>query len=254
MGVSGILLAGLLPLAWAGPDGTWTFATGADFSSGRYGESIRTDTWYLPVSAKYDAESWNLKLTIPYVTTRGPGNVKGSGADRVETGTVGAVRKSTQGLGDVVLSGGHEVWESAAAGWSVDLLGKIKFGTGDSAKGLGTGKSDFTVAVETTKALGAHALFASIGRRKMGDPEGTDFRDPWLASAGWSVRLGPTVSAGLVTDYRQRLTATGVSARDVTGFVTTKLGGGWKIQTYAVAGMSRSSPDLGVGVQIFYTP
>lgn len=234
-------------------DGSWTFATGADHSSGKYGESIRTDTWYFPFSARYDADAWNLKLTVPHVSTTGPGNVKGAGTDRVATGNGGGVRQSASGLGDVVLSGGHGVWEDAAAGWSVDLLGKVKFGTGDETKGLGTGKNDWTLALEATRALGAHALFGSLGRRKMGDPDGMDFRDPWLASAGWSWRLTANVSAGLMADYRQKLTPNGVSARDLTGFVTTKLGDGWKVQAYAVTGLSRSSPDIGLGLQVFWS-
>ncbi len=248
--VFGVLLAGSLQTEVVA-QGEWTFASGADFSSGKYGDVTRTDTWYFPFSAKYETEAWNLKLTVPHVITRGAGNVSGSGADRVALGVAGGARRTVSGLGDVVLSGGHGIYESGAL--SLDLMGKVKFGTGDAAKGLGTGKNDYTISVEATKPVGRHALFASVGWRKMGDPDGSDFRNPWLASLGFSSRISADTSAGLMADYRQKLMPGSISAREVTGFVTTKLGSGWKLQTYAVAGLAKNSPDFGLGFLVFYT-
>jgi hypothetical protein len=50
-------------------------------------------------------------------------------------------------------------------GTSLDLKGKIRFGTASAAQGLGTGRNDYALSLEFDQRLpGGASLFASFGR------------------------------------------------------------------------------------------
>lgn len=224
---------------------------GADYSVGKYGRSERTETRYFPMMLKAESGPMTYKLTIPYVEVRGPADVVGAGDDTVVLGAARPTRTAA-GLGDVVAAASGEIWADYESSWAVELGGKIKFATADESKGLGTGRNDYSLFADVYKTYGMHSLFATLGKRKMGDPAGVDYRDPWFGSLGWSRRLSDKTSAGLMVDLRQRLQAGGDPAQELTGFVSHKLDGGWKLQGYVVTGFTRSSPDLGLGATLGY--
>jgi len=246
-----VALGGLVALGAVADDSTLSVATGIDYTSGKYGQAKRTETLYVPVIVKYEAASWTWRLTVPYVETTGPAGVVGGGADRVNTGTTRTGSGKAAGLGDIVLGG---AWTAFQAGGTVlDLAAKAKLATGDERIGLSTGQHDYSVQADLYQTVRAHTVFATAGFRRMGDPAGTDFRDPLYASVGWSYRASPEVSAGLSYDYRQRLLASSAPVSESTVFLSWKLDAAWKLQTYAVAGFSRASPDWGGGLLLFYS-
>src|SRR5215510_6681898 len=55
-----------------------TLSVGADYSTGKYGQSQSTDLLYVPVTAKHETGRWTFKLIVPYLHITGPGNVVGS--------------------------------------------------------------------------------------------------------------------------------------------------------------------------------
>jgi hypothetical protein len=222
---------------------------GAEFSRGKFGQSTPTETWYYPVSLKYERGPFTLKGSVSYLTIKGPANVVGGGEDFIDLGGTAATR-SVSGWGDLVVGGTWAVYESSASGWLVEAGAKIKFGTADENRGLGTGKNDYSLQGDVYKSLGSGTLFFTIGNRKMGDPEGVDLRDPWFTSLGWSQRLTPATSAGLVYDFRQPVVAGHDPAREITAFVSHKLTNTWKLQAYAVGGLSNASPDAALGLVI----
>jgi len=240
-----------LALAAIADDSTWSVATGIDYSSGKYGQSKRTETRYMPLTLKHEAGPWTLRATVPYVETTGPAGVVGGGVDRVTTTTSRTGSGKAAGLGDVVVGGSWTAFQ--AAGTLLDLGLKAKLATGDESIGLSTGKNDYSLQADLYRTMRAHTVFVTLGFRKMGDPAGTDFRDPLYSSIGWSYRASPEISTGLSYDYRQRLLATGAPVGESTAFLSWKLDSAWKLQTYAVAGFTRASPEWGGGVLLFYT-
>src|SRR5437763_13386023 len=72
--------------------------TGFDYTSGKYGGSQSTDTLYIPFYARYETGPLVLRLTVPYVTITGPGNVIGAGADRVVVPGRDVGRRTESGL------------------------------------------------------------------------------------------------------------------------------------------------------------
>lgn len=244
-------LLGLLSLAPCHADSTTTFSTAIDYSTGKYGEASRTETFYMPLGIKYERSDWTLRATIPYVETTGPASVSGAGADQITINNGNTTRRRAAGLGDIVLSAS---WTALQQGpWLVELGTKVKLATADETKGLGTGKNDYSVQTELYRSLGAHTLFGTLGFKKMGDPNGVDLKDPLYTSLGWSYRASPSTALGISYDYREKLQASGAPLSDATCFLTHKLDQNWKIQTYVSTGFTRASAEFGAGAFIFYT-
>ena len=85
---------------------------------------------------------------------KGRGHGKGSGGGTTPPpGTT--TTSSASGLGDVTASAGYALFASADHTFGLDLTGKVKFATADENKGLGTGKNDYGLALDTYKVSGA---------------------------------------------------------------------------------------------------
>jgi hypothetical protein len=235
-------------------DGLLTFSTGADYTTGKYGQSERTDVLFVPFIGRYETGRWIYKVTVPYIRITGPGNVVGSGEDRVTLGGGGtAARRTESGLGDVTAGAFYNVLSEGNAPVSLDLGAKIKLGTADKNKGLGTGKTDYAVQADVFKALGQLLPFATLGYRWYGDPEGVDLRNVFYGSVGASYRVSQPMSAGLAYDFRPAITATGGRVSELIAFMSYKLSPEWKMQLYAVKGYATASPDFGAGAVLGYS-
>lgn len=223
-------------------------SAGMEYSTGKYGALQSTDIWYSPVTARYETGPWVLKLTLPYVRITGPGNVVGGNGNTVQIGsTGGAMRRSASGQGDVVAAASHTLYQDTGHGLLLDLTGKIKFATADAGQGLGTGKNDFSLQVEGVRQSADGMLFGSLGRRQIGDPAGTDFRNPWFGSLGASHPLGEAAQLGALYETRQRVIDGGARLSELTVFAAYKLTSSHTLQGYLVKGFSDGSPDWGAG-------
>ena len=129
----------------------------------------------------------------------------------------------------------------------VDLTGKVKLGTADETECLGTGEDDYYLQGDFSKGFGALSAFGSLGWRKMGDPPGVDFKDPFYYSVGGSYRLSQVNSVGFAYDYRQKLLDTSDPLSEATLYVTHRFSQTSRIQGYVVQGFSDSSPDWAIG-------
>ena len=245
-------LAALAACGVARADGL-TLATGFDYTSGKYGAPETTRILYVPFIAKYDTGPWMLKLTVPFIRITGPANVVGAGADRVTLPGAPAGQRTDAGLGDVVASAFYNVLTERRAGFGLDLGAKVKLGTADETKGLGTGQNDYSLQADVYKAIGRLTAFGSLGHRWYGDPPGIDLKNVYYWSLGGAYRVSTAASAGLVYDFRPAITSTGGEISEVTAFITQRLTNEWKLQPYAVLGFGKASPDWGVGAQVAYS-
>src|SRR3954469_13903655 len=169
-----------------GADGLTTLSTGLDYTTGKYGASESTDILYIPFTGKYEIGPWTAKLVVPWIRITGPGNVVGAPGDTVVLGGASTGRRTESGLGDVVASAFYNVLNERSAPFGLDLGGKVKLGTADENRGLGTGKNDFSVQADAFKPMGALTPFASFGYRWYGDPSGVDFKNVFYYSLGTS--------------------------------------------------------------------
>jgi hypothetical protein len=234
-------------------DALTTLSVGADYTTGKYGASQSTDILYIPFTGKYETGPWAYKLVVPYIRITGPGNVVGAPGDTVVLSGASGTRRTESGLGDVVASAFYNVLNEHTAPIGLDLGGKIKFGTADENRGLGTGKNDVSVQADLFKPIGALTPFGSIGYRRYGDPAGVNFKNVVYWSAGVSYKTAPPTTVGVAYDFRPRILDGGSHVSEMTAYVSHKLSADWKIQLYGVHGFSTGSPDWGVGGVLAYS-
>lgn len=234
--------------------GQWKIATGVDYSSGDYGDTQDTDITYVPVTVRYLVDPWLFKVTVPWISIKGPGGVIGGGPDGpVVTGGGNQPRRTESGLGDIVASVGYTLPGLMQQGTFVEFTGKVKFGTADEDEQLGTGENDYTIQVDVAKGFGAITPFGTLGYRKTGDSSEFELEDVFFVSVGAGYKLTDATSVGAIYDYREASTTTSDDPQDLVGYVTHKLSDVWALTAYAATGFSDGSPDANVGFQITYT-
>ncbi|HEY0845683.1 MAG TPA: hypothetical protein VGE12_09950 [Noviherbaspirillum sp.] len=243
-----LLTAALLSQA-ALAEGTLSLKTGFDYTTGEYGTNTTTEITAIPFIGTYETGNWTLKASIPYVRITGADNVvAGVGAVRRTTTTV----RTDSGLGDLTTAATYTFMLGPQSQSGIDVTAKIKFGTADSDRGLGTGENDYWILVDPYTRMGNVTWFGGIGYGMLGSSDTLQLKDVVSANAGLSYKLDQQSSIGAMLDYRSKSTDTGFAQRELTAFYSRKLGDGYKLQAYAVKGFSDGSPDWGGGVNVAY--
>jgi hypothetical protein len=268
--VGGLLLIGAPVTHAATTDsGQFSLSAGADYSSGKYGTDTTTDIWSVPVTAAYQGDRWTFKLTVPYINISGAGNVI-PGVGRVNNGnpigrglghiiggnggsTTATSSGSASGLGDITASAGYQLFASADRSAGLDLTGKVKFGTADENKGLGTGKNDYGLSLDTYKVSGDWTAFGGVGWMKYGSSQYIKLKNGFNANIGADYKLGPSDNIGAYYYYRERIADTGAAQSEIAGYWNHKFNQSLRVQAYALAGFSDGSPDYGVGASLKYS-
>lgn len=221
-----------------------TLSSGIDFSTGDFDTGTNTDVYYAPTSLKVEWDPFFIKVMLPYVVVDGDA-VLIDGQPEGGPGLSG----TRDGIGDVVLSAGYLYLPSSAYLPVVEFSGKVKFGTADEDKGLGTGEEDYTLQLDVSKRFGWFTPFGGVGYKFLGDPPGLDFNDKIFASGGFSARLGDRVSVGVVYDWAQSAVEGRSDIQEISPFASFRFGKRLSIGPYGLVGLSSSSPDWGMGVQ-----
>ena len=231
---------------------------GADYSSGKYGDTTSTDIFSLPLYYNYASGPWSFRLTVPYISISGPGGViPGVGGTKGNNGNGNGngggtpppptpTTSSASGLGDVIAAGTYTLYGNASFG--LDLTGKVKFGTADADQELGTGQNDYTAQLDAYGTSGAWTTFGGIAYSLLGDSDTLELNDVFGANLGASYRLNEHSSLGAMLDYRQKATDTSGARNEVTAFYNRHLNDTMRVQAYVLGGLSDGSPDWGAGV------
>lgn len=249
--------------------GTWTASAGAFYSTGKYGSTTSTDIWSVPLSVGYDTGNWSFKLTAPYVRITGQSNVLpgvgkvnngnpiGRGVGRIlgtGTGGTGSTTTSTRGtasgLGDVTASATYQLFYDKQTRFGMDLGGKVKFGTADANKGLGTGANDYRVGLDAYKGLGHWTLFGGVGYTDFGSSTYIKLNNGADANLGAGYRVNSSNDVGAFYAYRQRISDYGYPRKELTGYWNHHISKTWELQMYALTGFSDGSPDWGAGATL----
>ncbi len=230
-------------------DPEFTLSSGIDFTTGTYGGDVDIEDIYVPITATVDYGRIAFRLTVPYLSVSAPeGTVFDSGG--VPLPGSGALTTES-GLGDVIGSVTvYDVINNHRLGFAMDLTGKVKFGTADEDKGLGTGESDYSVQADFYKFADQLTLLSSVGYKFRGDPTGIDLNNVLMASLGGTYKLTPDVNVGMIFDFRESAISGNDDIQELTGFVSRRIREDWRLQVYALTGFTDSSPDWGGGIQI----
>lgn len=246
MRLSLFLAACLLPLTATAADGKLSLNVGAEYTSGDYGDSSNTDTWALPIGLKYRTGTLTLRLATSWLHVSGPGNVTPEGEP------IGGSSTSTteEGMGDVITSLTWNALDERDYALGLDVGAKVKFGTADENKSLGTGENDYSLHAEIFKPVDAWFPFLKLGYTWKGDPAGIDYRNVWFGSAGTDYRLSKTYSLGAYYDWRQKLTSSSDPISEATLYLNTRINDSNKLNVYLIKGFSDASPDWGAGLAL----
>jgi len=252
--ISPILCMGtlVLPAANAATDADLSVSVGAEYTSGDYGTSTKTNIWYFPLTFGYETDLNRISLTVPYVSVEGTGNVvvAGGGMGMRRTTSSTTIRTES-GLGDVLLVASHKIGGTATS--RVDLTGKIKFGTADENKNLGTGEDDYAVQLDAEKSYARDTVYGTGGYKILGDPPGINYDNVLYGVVGFAHKLDELHAAG-VEFYAQEAALPGTDGQsELTLFLSSRADRKTKLTGYLLKGFSDGSPDWGVGVLLKLT-
>jgi hypothetical protein len=224
-----------------------SFSTGLDYSSGRYGAAERTEILVVPLSMRTKTGPVAVSATLPWIRIDGPGGVViGPGGEPLPgVPTTGGRR---DGLGDLSLGASYTIPGDVLGGLELGFGGRVKLPTSPRRKGLSTGKADVSVSTDLTWNAAGVAPFVNLGYRFLGDPAGTDLRNGPTASAGATVQLGRSSVLIASYDYARASSRTSHDAHELFAGVSAPVSSRFNVTGYGVAGLSKGSPDVGVGL------
>jgi hypothetical protein len=232
--------------------GRFAVSTGVDYSSGRYGESQKTQILYVPLTVRYERGAWQGRITVPYIRITGPGAaVGGFDGAVVEAARPGPI-ETHEGLGDVVATGSYLIDPLQAWMPYLEITAKVKFPTASRSQLLGTGEFDYATQLDVSKTFGDFTPFVDVGYRFIGNPPGAHLQNAVYTSAGLDWRATSWLSAGLIYDWRQTASRQLGESQELTAYGTFRLGRHVRLEPYAVAGFTQASPDFGVGLQLVF--
>lgn len=248
----------------------WKYTLGADVSSGEYGSTSETEITSLPFSLTWSpSDKWSFKASVPWISIEGDGTVVAGGdggfivgRGRGNGGTPGTgdpveetVETSKEsGVGDVWLTSTYSLEPLAANSIYVDLSAKVKLPTGDEAKGLGTGETDYSLQMEAFAPMGKWMPFVTVARKFKGDMPEAELNDVWYTSVGSAYQLSASTSIGASVDYQEATTAESDPTNEIFSYVSHKISPRLTGMLYGYVGLADGGPDSGFGVQFSYRP
>jgi hypothetical protein len=248
----GLLLGGLIVfcgVAAAEEAPRLTLSAGAEYTTGTYGGDTDIEDFFVPVKATLDYRRFSLRVVVPYLSVRAPeGTVITGPGDEPIPGTGDIVTNS--GIGDVLGSiTVYDVVSNRRLGFAIDLTGRVKFGTADVEKGLGTGENDFTVQADFLKFANRYTWIASAGYKFRGQPPDAVIDDALLASVGGIYALTRDTRTGMFFDYRESSIGADPT-QELSVFFSKRLSADWRLQVFVFKGFTDSGADWGSGLHV----
>ena len=217
-----------------------TASTGFDYTQGKYGTDSTSKDWYFPLSVKVEYDAFAAKLTIPFLIANGVGVNR----------DLPSVSASGSGLGDISLRASYTWTPESLRLPVVELIGRIKFASADSKKGLGTGENEYTIQIDIDHYFGDISPFATVRYRFVEESPDFDLHNAWFASFGFGYQLRKTLGTGISYDWRQSASVGQRDSHELVPYIYIGLGHRVNLEPYFSIGLSKNSPDFGVGTVI----
>jgi hypothetical protein len=250
--LAGAALCLALPARAQTQDGLHTeIGYGVSYFGGDYGQPGQdTTVLYAPMTATLRAPNWRLEASVPFIQIRGPNNVAGADGTPVVVGEGSGSPTTRQGLGDVLVGGG--VYLPRAPHLPLfDLSAKMKAPT--ASTDLGTGRADYTAQLAAYQPLTPKLLLmASAGYQWLGSSDLYHLRSGPTGMVGFNYKPSATLDTGATVNFTSRI-ADGIDHQVfVSPYATWRAAKIWGLTAYALAGLTRSSPSIGGGLQITF--
>lgn len=239
-----VLIWGLLASVQA--NGQQKVSVGAHYYSGEYQQLEATTFSFVPFLWSYQKKAWKFKLSTAWVRVDGPGDINN---DAVASDSNQLREDSESGFGDVRLAVTYQFQRPLPGKVWVDAGLTAKLPTADVSKGLGTGKSDQKLKLDFMKQISSFYGLMSVSYNKRGAPDDFPLRNVRALSLGFSQRLDKGHSWGSFYDYRTASRSENDSIKEVSLFYSLPTNSQWKVTSYGLLGLSRSSAQYGLGFQ-----
>ena len=157
-------------------------------------------------------------------------------------------RGARSGIGDLTLAATYSA--ELGHGFYIEPTLKVKVPTASRAKRIGTGKADFTPSVDLVKQIDKLTFYVSGRRKFAGKPSGSNIRDTWGGSGGFSLRATRLLAMGLDYDRQQSSVSGRGSSSEVTGWSNIRLNRRMGLTLSATKGLNRNSADYAVAMAL----
>jgi hypothetical protein len=231
-------------------------STGFDYTSGKYGLSTETKLSTWNITGEYNYEAWTARVVVPHERVSGPaGIIVVSGHPRLQkllnAKNEGKTETET-GLGDIELFATYDFSHRSQSDWNVALTGSVKLPSADEDKGLGTGKTDYSLALDLSRLIGRFTPSIGFGYRFIGNPSGADLRNYFYASVGGGYWITDDTNLNLTFESDQPSSASSNVDNELSLGLNHHVGKAWDLEAHLLAGLSESAPDFGAGVSVRY--
>jgi hypothetical protein len=251
-----ILATALLSLGNPATASEVRVTAGYEYSSGDYGQAVTTEIETVPVQIQVLQDAWSFSLTVPYIRVTGNGTVVPGAAGPVTFSSFssgffgGGGGSSTEtvtnsGLGDITAGLGYAL--PSQSGF-YEVSARVKFGTADPDKGLGTGENDYYLQFDAIPGSGKSSPYFTVGYVITGDSATYTYEDVAYGSAGIMFRNGQNGSMGIGYDYRQSAVAGSDDLQQISAYVDWKTSRNGSVALSGLVGLSDSSPDFGISL------
>jgi len=237
-------------------DDRFTVNLGAEYTTGKYGGSESVNEWYVPVTMRYSSDSWVYRVTVPYLEVTAPsgGELIGYDPNGIPIYSGSTERETEAGLGDIIASVKYAgIYKNIKLGLLVDIFGKVKLGTADENKALGTGENDYTVGIDFIKRDKPYSTLFGVGYTWRGDPPDLAIRDTYSAYVGVVRDVTDKLDMGLVYAYGLSAFSEQDDLQELDVDISYRFTTGTNIRFYGIYGMSDGSPDQGLGVSLGFS-
>jgi len=230
-----------------------SLTVGLEYESGDYGTPYTTDVWRVPVGIDYVQGRLSAGVSTAYLNAKSTGTVtvssSGSRMNRIAT-TSSTTVSSASGLGDVDMYASYRLPSANETEISYHVTGRIKLGTADKDKGLGTGENDYALEAGLITKFAELYLYGNLGYQIVGDSATVNYDNVWYANAGATYPLANQRSVGAMLEMSQAATPGFAAPVQATLFYNVGLAQQRELYFYVLLGLSNGSPDSGVGVNL----
>ena len=248
-------------------DDGWSFSTGADYTTGSYGEDVTTNILIVPFNATYNTDRWRVGITVPYVRVDGSGNIiPGTGVGPTSglsalapSGLLGSTplappltptHVEESGLGDITLSAGVTPYiGSDGARFALGL--DVRTPTGDESKSLGAGQTIAALSAGYSHPIGERsAIYGAIGYQRAFD-SGDGSVTATLGAEGY---VSEHWMIGANAQYAEAAVDHQANQSQVSLYAGVDVSPHMRLVGYALAGLSDTAPDSGGGLRVVFHP
>lgn len=223
--------------------------TGLEYESGDYGTGTTTNLWRIPVGLDYLQGRLSAGINTALLHARSNGAITVS-MSRMTSITRSSGTNSATGIGDVNMYASYRLPTANENEISFHVTGRVKLGTADENKGLGTGENDYAIEGGMLTSLQNLFVFGNVGYQITGDSATVNYKNVWYGNVGATYPLNPSRSVGAKLEVSQAATPGFDSPAQLTLFLNQNLAEQRQLYFYVLLGLSNGSPDTGVGANL----